>query len=229
MDQKGRRLPLSEWKRLLSTETRVIYGIDMSLTNPGLCVMNPSRKTIRLYCYRNRKKERSMTASVSDPRSVFADWIISVCLIEPPPCSSASDDLFGRYLSELQVLLALIGPNTSGSSLLAIEGYSFNTTPTPGDTKLKELGGCLRLFLRTLGYAPLELPPAAVKLTFAERGSARKTEMYRAYRERFQLPDLFGPMGLSSSDSYKETPHPIEDLVDALAVAMTALASSQDK
>lgn len=228
--------PLSEWMRRLRKETRTIIGIDMSLSNPGLCVMDPTLRTIHLYCFRNRKKETVATSYLDQPGSPFHHWLVEVTILEDPVNHENGKRRFDfslfrfeRYENRIQALMAVIGDNRKKNKLVGIEGYSFKSKATQAETALKELGGCLRRSLCHFQHEIMELPPSTVKKIFSGVGKSDKNEMYRCYRETYRLPDLFKCMNIAASDQVylddpeKNIPHPIEDMVDALAVALSLL------
>jgi Holliday junction resolvasome RuvABC endonuclease subunit len=229
---KNIRIPqMIDWTRKLRQERRVICGIDMSLSNPGLCLLIPLEKRIHLYCFRNRKRERYGVSQVQNVNSPFFGWTLDVSLIESSENEKPSNRLsyslfrFTRYEERLQKLLSIIGTN---NKLVGIEGFSYNSKPTQADTFLKELGGCLRLSLCRMKHTILEIPPSTVKKIFTQNGQASKVDMYKTFVETYHLPDLFALLNIGDEDkkidkTLDHVPHPIEDIVDALAVAMSLL------
>ena len=87
-----------------------------------------------------------------------------------------------------------------------------------------ELGGCLRMKLCEQGHEILELAPTQVKKMFTGQGKSTKDDMYERFKE-WSIP-LFDLLGLKES-KYKHVPHPLEDMVDAIAVAIGLLALIQ--
>jgi len=160
---------------------------------------------------------------------------MEVSIIEDLEAEAAPEDKrfrfslfrFERYEARLQSLLALIGENKSQDKVVGLEGYSFYSRATQADTALKELGGCLRRSLCHMKHTIMEIPPSTVKKIFSGSGKADKNEMYSSYRQIYDLPDLFTLLSLGEEQPYLETdktiPHPIEDMVDALAVAMATI------
>jgi len=216
------------WWKKLRQEHRIICGIDMSLNNPGLCILDPVQKTIRMFCFRNRKKERAFIRYIEDITSPFKDWLMELIILEEKPESSTplfafSLFRFNRYEEKIQKLLSLIGSNKHQNKLVGIEGYSFNSKATPADTFLKELGGCLRLSLCRMKHNIMEIPPSTIKKIFSAQGQATKKDMYLTYTDKFNLPDLFSLMNLGEKNDFKDIPNPINDLVDALAVALSVM------
>ena len=221
---------MQEWIRLLGAETRTFVGIDMSLTNPGLCILNPVLKTIHLFCFRNRRKERSAMTLVNCRDSVFYGWLLQLTLLEEWPEDAGHFSLFrfNRYEVRLQLLMGIIGMRSTrrGNQIVGIEHYSFKSSSpfaTAADTTLKELGGCLRRSLCQMGHNIMEIPPTTIKKVFTHGGGAKKTDMYMAYAQRYFMPSLYRLINIEEDPDAKVIPHPIEDVVDALAVAMTTL------
>lgn len=213
---------LSHWKKFLQTEMRTIYGLDMSLTNPGLCVLHPKQKKIHLYCFRNRSREKHVLKHIDNADSIFYQWTLQVSLCPSGEFDDTDLSLFrfNRYEQRIKKLLALIGPNTK-DHILGIEGYSYQSSSTPADTMLKELGGCMRWLLCTMKHNILEIPPSTVKKMFSGEGKSTKVQMYQAFVQKYNLPDLFHAMNLKRPKT--NILHPIEDIVDAFAVAMTTM------
>jgi len=112
----------------------------------------------------------------------------------------------------------MIGPG-SDDTVVGIEHYSFMSKNTNATSILIELGSLLRGLLLTRGHKILEIPPTTVKNMFSDSGRASKDDMYAAYLEFFHLPSLYSLLGLK--DNYTSVPHPIEDIVDSMAVALT--------
>jgi Holliday junction resolvasome RuvABC endonuclease subunit len=171
---------------------------------------------------------------INCPKSPFHGWVMEVSIIEDPVTEEKDNKLFRfslfrfeRYEARLQSLLALIGNNAGNNKIVGLEGYSFYSKATQADTALKELGGCLRRSLCHLNHTIMEIPPSTVKKIFSGSGKANKNGMYKAYRKTYGLPDLFSLLNIAEEENYLETdkpiPHPIEDVVDALAVSMATL------
>jgi Holliday junction resolvasome RuvABC endonuclease subunit len=168
---------------------------------------------------------------VQNVNSPFFGWTLDVSLIESLEESAKSVNHFSyslfrftRYEERLQKLLSLIGTE---SRMVGIEGFSYNSKATQADTFLKELGGCLRLSLCRMKHTVLEIPPSTVKKIFTTNGQASKVDMYNTFVQTFHLPDLFALLNIADNEdkskSRENIPNPIEDIVDALAVAMSLL------
>lgn len=218
---------LTKWMSLLRRLSKIVYGIDMSLTNPGLCIINPHRQLVQLFCFRNRKCERPGQKLVDSPQSPFFGWLLEAVVLQDAPLPpDPTLPRIARYEGRIRTLMALIGNNLNDSKRVGIEAYSYQSAPTEGDTMLKELGGILRLHLHQQRHRILEIPPTTVKKIFSNKGSAKKTDMYVAYQNLFELPDLFQLLNMKPKETYTQTPHPIEDMVDALAVALATIELS---
>jgi len=185
--------------------------------------MNLKAKMIRLYCFRNRKKERNGMCRVNNLASPFHNWSLETCIMpEQSFQTTLSLSRFDRYYNRIQKILNIIGENKNQNTIIGIEHYAFSTTPTPADTMLKELGGCLRMFLCLMKHRIMEIPPTTIKKIFSNAGSSKKDDMYTAFETRHHMPDLFPLLNLTKT-KYKHTPHPVEDIVDAFAITLTTL------
>lgn len=195
-----------------------IVGIDMSLTNPGLCRLCPSLRRIHLYAFRNRVKERNTLTIVQSPGSAFDGWVLQTTVIEPWPDSPFGSSLprMDRFVSRVQSLVSLIGTE---KTIVGIENYAFSVDPTPGDCLLKELGGILRYELCRLGHEIIEIVPSQVKAMFCKKGNATKQDMYAAFLNQYKLPDFAALM----TTGKRINSHPVEDMVDAFAVAVCVM------
>lgn len=231
-----------------------IIGIDMSLTNPGLCLLNPQLRLIHLFGFRNRIKETNSQTLVNCPESVFHQWVLRTTVIEewPDPEQTFPFSLprLARYEARIQSLLGLIGHNHQGRTIVGLEHYAFAAGATRGDSTLKELGGILRRELCHRNHRVIEIVPSQVKRIFCQKGDAKKKDMYRAYRELYRLPDLMQLLNIRASEplaprkkkqktspaaavsprvpkTVEDVSHPVEDMVDALAVALAVIAKQE--
>ncbi len=238
------------WSSRLQALKTTIVGIDMSLSNPGLCILDPCLRTIHLWCFRNRVKDSNGMTIVKCPESVFCGWLFQVTIIEEWPESKGfSLPRFARYEARVKALMAIIG-QYKPKTIVGIEHYAFSVTATRGDSTLKELGGILRRELCYAGHQIVEIVPSQVKRIFCDNGDSKKKDMYKAYSDLYKLPDLFAIMNIKrvvdtnggletvakKKKSEKPTiktprkkraaddiPHPIEDMVDALGVVMAVI------
>lgn len=121
---------------------------------------------------------------------------------------------------------------------VCIEGYAYNAN-MGGSAKLHELGGIVKQYLYDHNIAFLEVSPTSAKKFFTGKGSADKLLMYKHFQKRFAGLDLMSTFGYSEpppSPSIKPTttsssvieeehhkiPNPVQDLVDATALALRA-------
>ena len=179
-----------------------------------------------MYGLRNRQKEKSNLIEIHAPGHIFHEWLFEITFIVE---NQTNDDFslfrFQRYQNRLQTLLGIIG--SAPGALIGIEGYSYQSTATESDTMLKELGGALRLYLCQLQHKLLEIPPSTVKKIFSGKGSAKKKDMYESFLTSFGMPDMLPLMSLPPWKQLKEPPHPVEDMTDAFAVALSTLLLTQ--
>lgn len=194
---------------------KIIYGIDMSMTNPGMAELDAVKQVIRMYFFQNRRQEHNGYTSF------WNGWTLFVYCI---PSEKSEDKEFrvDRYMNRIRALLAIIGDNSQKNKLIGIEHYSYGSMSTMSTTRLYELGGCLRMWLHALHHQVMEIPPSTIKKLFSKHGQAKKERMLKAYQEEWKLPNLFPLIGLNA-DKYKHPPHPIEDMVDSVAVVFSMI------
>jgi Holliday junction resolvasome RuvABC endonuclease subunit len=181
---------------------------------------------VHLMISRDALREAQTAAGHDESRSVEASNA-EPSHVESPNAEPSSEQRMQRYLRHVSQLLGILctltHPEQRSRTRVAIEHYSFQSQNTRATSMLIELGTVLRLMLHHHQFQPREIAPTLVKRLFSGRGHAQKEDMYEAYRSRFYLPSLFELIGLTEAD-YKKIPHPIEDLVDALAVALAGYA-----
>lgn len=211
---------------------KIIYGIDMSLHNPGLCCIDTDKKLLQLFFFRNRKCEHNFVTVIESAGSVFFGWTLEIVCIEHilDGLSELSFQRFSRYLLVVSKIVAIIGSN-SRSKLIGIENYAYNKVYRGFKSKapqisssqsvLMELGGCLRTLLTLYNHELKELSPTTIKKQFSGNGRASKQQMYDVVLNVHKFPDLVSACGIQFQ--HQQIPHPIEDIVDALAVAVTTL------
>lgn len=161
---------------------------------------------------------------MTNPQSPFHGWIIqNVCLESKKEWEDKDTNRFQHYVEKLTKVLACIGP---GTCKIGIEHYimpkksKFGSGINGGYLTLVELGGILRTLLWTKGHTDfIEMSASAIKSFFAGKGNADKQAMYSAYKDIWLGPDLYVCHGLKE-EKYTHVPHPLEDEIDALAIAM---------
>jgi Holliday junction resolvasome RuvABC endonuclease subunit len=198
--------------------TAPVMGIDLSVSNPSVAILNPLTKKITLFFYRNRQADlaHAQQPIVDGP---FVGWTMET------QCWERVDDVttkgpiprYDRFRPIVQQIARLVGDNHHG--VVGIEHYSLQNPMNSGSHSLMiELGACLRWQIGTLTPIIMEIAPLQVKRLFCGLGKATKDDMYRAFSETYHLPNLYTMLGMKHD--YLKTPHPIEDMVDALAVAV---------
>jgi Holliday junction resolvasome RuvABC endonuclease subunit len=211
----------------------VFIGIDMSLCNAGVSCIDEIQNTITLYFWRNRVCERSFTTRVDRTSSKYYNWILQMVCIErkeePREIQSTAnpEDLkslnYQKYLSLVTKIVSIVEIHSKRDPMVtrvAIEGYAFNSRGSFSTTVLYELGGLLRTFLSVYGHKFTEYSPAQVKKTFSGSGRSLKIAMYTSFTDLHGLPDLARHLNIDFSKT--KNLHPVEDVVDAFAVAYTA-------
>lgn len=225
------------WSKLLSSPNLPpqIVGIDMSLSNPGVALLDRTQRILTLYWFRNRKRELAYSQQrINAPGSPLHNWQIQTQIWEPAETSAVpKSSLFRlrKYWPRIHQIVAFIQSLGAGA-VAGIEGYSFYTKATQADTTLKELGGILRWELSKAGVDMMEIPPSVIKKLFSGKGNATKQQMYTAYCQQFAGPSLYDMLNIPFNPKTKSKnlpPHPIEDLVDGLAVAMSMLIMLDSK
>lgn len=105
---------------------------------------------------------------------------------------------------------------------VCIEGYAYNAN-TGGSAKLHELGGIVKQYLYDHNIPYLEVSPTSVKKFFTGKGTSDKLAMYREFSSRVDGFLLLSQFGHAEPNAPGLTvPNPVQDLVDATALAFRA-------
>lgn len=189
-------------------------------------MLNPIKKTMILYCFRNRNRETSAIMEIHDEKCILNGWLLEICVFsDDQENHKFSLERYERYYNRIKKILGIIGLNSEKKKVVGIENYSFSSQSTQADTILKEMGGIIRMFLCMNGHQILEIPPSQIKKTFTNKGSADKNDMYENYLTVKGMPNLLKLMNLENK-KYKKVPHPVEDMVDAFATALCVMSIS---
>ncbi len=231
-----KRLNPKQWRLDRTLPKVVTVGIDMSLNCPGMVVLDPRLKVLHFYWLRQFEQEpNDARLMISDTRSPFDEWeMLFTCLpwISDEELSQLGKmELYNRMLGVVASLISVIPPD----ALIHIEGYAFNALQQSSQSLLMELGGILRLALSSKGYDIVNISPTHTKKRFSGKGKASKIHMYQAWKHAWYLPDivpLLHPLVRKRKRKQSEDPkptrpkakdpcHPVQDLCDALACAVS--------
>jgi len=213
---------LEELAHALQHVTEPVIGIDMSKNSPSVCRIDTRKREIAWFFVRQHKHDlyaNSCQLPVTHP--VFAGWTVTTHCWEVPVFPSKGDDTrFYVYKFLLDRVISVCSGNRN--VLCAVENYSYASSATMATTELTELGGCLRFQLFTgHGICPIEIPPMTVKKCFSGKGNAKKDDMWVSFLGHYLMPNLCSLVGTRVST--EKAPKPVDDMVDAFAVALTAL------
>lgn len=206
--------------RLLQWKEKAV-GIDLSLANPSIAMVDPPLRQISLYYYRNRKSdlEGAVQTVATGP---FTGWTVRTkCWERDPELLGTSSDRFGRYHPVIRKLVETV--LEEHVQVIGVEHYSLGTNhfQSSSQSLMIELGACLRYELFQKVRVLTEIPPTQVKRMFTGVGKATKDDMYKAYREIYELPCLQKMLGFTRE--LKHLQKPVDDCVDALAVAFCTI------
>lgn len=210
-------VPMIKVGNLLPRMREKVCGIDLSLANPSIAVVDPLVKHMKFYYFRNRQSDIA-GAVQSVTKGPFAGWTMkTVCWERSEELKGTSSDRFGRYHPVIRKLVETV--IEEGIQILGVEHYSLGTNhfQSSSQSLMIELGACLRYEMFQKVRVLTEIPPTQVKRMFTGVGKATKDDMYKAYLETYELPCLQTMLGFTRQ--YKHLQKPVDDCVDALAVA----------
>ena len=128
-------------------------------------------------------------------------------------------NIYKRYLQLVKGILQTLQPFKDYP--VFIEQYAFSQSGNDSSRKLIELGGVLRTLLVDAGHpSPIAITSSRVKKTFSGSGKSNKEGMEQAWQTLHRGIDFVESMGLRRN---KRVQHPVEDMVDAIAVALSGL------
>lgn len=191
---------------------KIIAGIDMSLNSPALSILNPMTKTMNLYYCKQRLNDSNFFVVINE--GPFLGWTMNVtCLTIEFKENQNGLERFQRYKAVVELLVSKIPENI----IIGIENYSHESVKSYAATTLMELGGVLRLLVNEKHPTRVyEFSPKHVKKVWSNNGNADKAGMYFAYT-KYELPSLLTNLNM------KKIIHPIDDLVDSLAVVASVI------
>ena len=210
----------------LKPEPKHVVGVDPSLCCPAMCRLDTASNTATICWWPTRKREERLPELQRLEAVDGGRW--SVVLRRMAPMPEQDQHCMGRARDVSRALAALLDEPegaTTDNTRVATEGYAFgagqNKKRGAGHShRLAELGGVVRQTLFLRGYAWAEHPPTTVKKHFSGKGFADKEAMLDAFLDKHKMPDVSTRFGFVDNAPFD---HPVEDVVDAFAVALLEL------
>jgi len=207
---------------------KTLVGIDMGMCSPAMAIVNFETCRIDCFAWAQRKRENSFGKQSwkLDIRNLPAPWSsLKTFTLHLQSSAPKKPDRIAKMHNVVFTLLAHLQNYTKPGkhTWLAIENYAYGMQSS-STTKLAELGGILRHELWTHEFGFKEPAPNRIKAKFANHGHASKVDMWNRFRE-LGFPDLLHHLGLQPKKD--GIPHPVEDVVDAVAIAYATWADRQ--
>ena len=178
----------------------IILGLDLSLSSPGISVIDKSTGIIHTYFYPQRKRELNFVFK----SELFN--IIALCPFDSNLC------LYQKYHRICQDIIDVISGHQV--EFVMLEGYSFGSTNSSSMSKLYELGGIVRYHISVLGIPFEDIAPTSLKKQFTGSGKAQKEDMYQTFISK-NLPNL---KRIFKVEQCNGVPTPVQDIVDSVAL-----------
>ena len=184
-------------------------GLDMSLTSPGITILDKKSKTVSLLFIPQRVSERMLTFETD-----YAGYHYTIRPVsgEMAPRTSSQDTRIYYIVQSISKELAALPRPIS----VIIEGYAFGMRSS-SHSILHELGGALKCKLFQMGIPYTTTAPTSVKKMFANDGRASKRVMYEKFLSVTHI-DLFCVFRMQDKSIGLKIPTPIQDIVDSFAL-----------
>lgn len=205
--------------KVLNEIKEPVVGIDLSLSSPGVAVVDPIRKILHCYVVRHRKGDipNNHTLISEGP---LAGWCLQItCFPEPQYAKNTACERFARFAPVIDAIMHAVGD----ARIVGIENYAFSVGRFQSSSQsiLIELGGVLRWSLFRNIKKLVEISPCQVKRLFSGMGKATKEEMVHAALHTYKIPCLHKMLGINANR--KHAVKPVDDAVDAIAVAFCTM------
>jgi len=191
---------------------RLLVGIDMSLSSPAVAIRWEDQTTWHVMGFCQRKCDEP-----------FADLALHEKLRVTLSYYPLNEE--NRWAKSHTIVTTILDyirrvqqTRAEPSQVhIFIENYALGMTNSSAVSKLCELGGILRYFIWSANWTFSELSPSTAKKHFAGYGKADKSDMLKAYSTKHGFPDM------SVALKVKPHQHPLEDMVDAIAMLYTGV------
>lgn len=186
-----------------------LLGLDLSITSPGIVVCDEKNCIMIAYFYPLRKRDIGFNKILPFKYKNIPWQFQIVALLED---NLKAKSMMERYDIILFDILKII--DRYHIKEVFIEGYSYNSVSS-SVSKLYEIGGIVRytLWKRKISYH--EFAPTSIKKIFTGSGCADKRQMYQTFVSKRNFPDLLLIFNL---EKCKDIAHPVQDIVDAVAL-----------
>lgn len=182
--------------------------MDLSLRCPSVAIVDRRTGKTTVLWWTQRKRENALKERYRVSGKV--SWIRFEELKE-----TDKTGCMGRALHIRRDIASVLSSMDPLQTRVQIEGYAFGSSDSGHASRLAELGGVVKSYLFEKGFAYTEVPPTSVKKFWSGSGRADKTDMIEAARTKgYPIDELQRDMILKKVDD-----HPLEDIVDAIAIA----------
>jgi Holliday junction resolvasome RuvABC endonuclease subunit len=184
----------------------IYVGIDLSVSSPGVCLINELNE-IYMYYVSSKKKHENIISNRGNIRirmmtSVFKkEW----------------DNRINRWEEISSAVVELIDSSGGDEFKIGIEDYSYGSVGS-GTTKLAELKGIVLYKLRK--YDVREISPSVNKKFFTGSGNATKKHMYKQFVSMHPEINLFDIFDMEYKEGSEDVPCPIQDIIDGYSLAL---------
>lgn len=207
-------------------------GIDLSLTSPCVAIVGGDNNTLlTVFFYPQRKREVGRKFEPISFSYLGEKYLLQLKLLSDQPPDKKKYGELQRVGKITKDIVRNLNAHTHGRiDSVQMEGYAIASVSS-SKYQLHELGGALKFALNeTLkGFSPDKLrivAPTSLKKKWAGSGRAQKGDMFQTWLESTGI-DLMKVFGFVFNKNDK-IPKPVEDIVDASALALTTKKKKND-
>jgi len=178
----------------------IVAGIDYSMSSPAICIIDTEKQSFDDFKFYNTIKGKKYSGIYNNIR------------IDETPANKTFLNDIERYSYLAKWTVNILNKNNVDKVIL--EGYAMNVVNKGLIFNIAENTAILKYMLLLNGYDNIYTPaPKEVKKFFTGRGNADKHECIETFETKHHVT-MRKLLGITKKD-----PKPIDDLVDASAIA----------
>ena len=188
-------------------------GLDMSISSPAMCIITADVTTLVGFCQRKREEQMSESQEINGTHMMLLPRI--------PNANEEKNDMvrYNHIVDNIMNAMGLLTGNYRNIRVVYIEDHAYGAEGGHS-TKLHELVGIMKyeLYRKSIRFEVIGI--SRWKKYTTGKGNSKKPDVLRWAEGHLGINNILNIYGLRMSSNGCNVPHPVEDMCDALGIAM---------